>query len=137
MKFMVPISSFLFFMVLFFAGCNNSSEIENKYIELSYCLHVDDDKCTASRIEGYIRFFSSSDVKIETEKSAPINNLCLLISRYDKFEYNIDHKGREMLLIKIEPKVRSSKYSYTFYKDCRDLFGLEFVNPMDKGFRGG
>jgi hypothetical protein len=131
MIFTVRIKIISIFAIVFLVACNDSSEIGNKYIELGYCLHVDVSDCTDEEIVEYADFFSSKKIKVETEKSATINNLCLLVERYEKIEFQMSHNVRDDLVKKIEPKMNSTKYNYIAYKDCRKIFDLKFVSPKN------
>ncbi|WP_299491918.1 hypothetical protein [uncultured Shewanella sp.] len=131
MKFMVRINLSILIVSLLVA-CNNQNDVQKQLIELAYCLHVEGGSCKNERIDDYLRFFSSENLQIKTEKSADINNLCLLIERYDKQENEpLDKKYRTNLLDKLGRKMEGTKYNYLFYKDCRQFFDLQFVNPRN------
>ncbi|WP_298773745.1 hypothetical protein [uncultured Shewanella sp.] len=131
MKFMVR-NNVLILIVSLLVACNNQNDAQKQLIELAYCLHVEGSSCKSERIDDFLRFFSSESLQIETEKSADINNLCLLIKRYDDQESeSVDKKYRTNLLNKLGQKMEGTKYNYLFYKDCRQFFDLQFVNPRN------
>ncbi|WP_394131541.1 hypothetical protein [Shewanella maritima] len=82
------------------------------------------------RIEQYLERVDHMKINFVDLKGAHVNAICMLLDEASEIVQQKPHIHLESVKSKLKNKVDTVEFAYLLFKECRDLYDLEFKSPV-------